>query len=210
MVFGDAFERGVDEITEDFAVVKWQVEHVGDDRRRNMFGILISCIKNIGITEIVDECVAKSARLGFHRGNFLRSKSRQQHAASVMMKRRIRGNRWRATVWATLASWLDSLDHHIFRTEMFGVISDCTHVFMAHGQPRAAVTRRVGYGATVAQFLPDLGGIGVVGRVQVVEVGGPVGDRINECLEVGVAVVSLGHVCSLSRKKSTTRRTPSA
>ena len=210
MILGDAFERGVDEITEDLAIVKWQIKHVGNDRRRNMFGVLIGCIKDIDITKIVDECVAKSARLGFHRSNLLRSKGRQQHATSMMMKRRIRGNRWRATVRPTLASWLDSLDHYVFRTEMFGVIGDCTHVFVAHRQPRAAVTRRVGYGATFAQFLPDLGSVGVVGGVQVVEVGGPVGDRINESLKMGIADFGVGHVSSLSRKKSTTRRTPSA
>jgi len=114
LVFGDAFERGVDELAEDFAVGERQVEHVRDHCGRNVLGVLIGGVDQVGVAHLVDEPVAERARLGFHRRNLRRGERGQEHATCMMMERRIGSDRRRAAIRAALPRRLDSFHDDVF------------------------------------------------------------------------------------------------
>ena len=181
----DAFEQVLDELAELRPVLRREAEHVGDDPHRDVLRVVVGGVDHVPPRERVDERVAERPRRRLLPGDGVLGERGQQQLARVVVERRVGGDRRRAADRRQLAGRPEVAHDDRPRGEAFGVVGDRRDVLVAGRQPCAAEPLGVGDRAALPQVVLDRVGIGGPLRLEVGEVGRPVGDRAGDDLAAG-------------------------
>ena len=171
-VVGNAeFEKIVDPTAKAIAVLRRNAEHVRHQPHGYFLGEIDGGIARGFAHDPVDELAADLARLGRVPLDRLGGEGGQQHRFGALMLGRVRGDgRGAALGRQALAH------HHAVGREMLGVVGDRAHVLVARGQVDAHEAVGVRDRTLLPQFVPDRVRVLDPARIEVVEIGGPIGD----------------------------------
>ena len=173
----DALEHALHELAEPRPVLRREAEHVGDDPHRDVLRVLGGGVDHVLPLERVDERVAErpgGRLLPADRGLGERG---EQQLARVVVERRVGGDRRRAADRGHLGRRPEVAHDDRPRGEALGVVGDRRDVLVPGRQPSAAEPLGVRDRAALPQVVLDRIGVGGPLRLQVGEVGRPVGDR---------------------------------
>ena len=130
------------------------------------------------VAHLVEQLLAEPPDLRLPRLDHLRRERRQEQPTGDVVERRIAGDRRGAADRGRQRQVAGSSDRPTTArlVKLLGVVGDLVDGVVGQRNPHAAVAIGVGdRAAALAQLLPDLGGVRVVRRIGVVEVGREVG-----------------------------------
>ncbi len=169
----------MDELAEQLLVLLREAEHPADDVDRDVLRVLDRSVDHglagSDLTHLVEQLVGTSRRISGSHGSIIfganagrsRRRAMSWNGGSLRDRRRAADRGGQRTV----AGPTDA-DHDRPAREVLGVVGDLVDGVVGQRHPHAAVAIGVSDGATaLAQLLPHLGCVGVVGRIGVVEVG---------------------------------------
>ena len=175
---GDTLDHVVHEAAELLGVRLGQPEHVGDDAHGDVLGVLLGGVDHIASEEPFDELLAVHPCGRLQLVDHLGREDGQQQPAGLLVERRVGGDGRGDTLRGQRHRGPELGHEHAARGEPLGVVGDGGDVVVAGRQPHAPVPVAVGHRARPAELVPDRVRVRRPRVVGVVEVGGPVGDRL--------------------------------